>query len=51
MCSYISFRDGSEDVPRPRTAEELFKLRNGQEQERIKKSKATGVMWQEDYLR
>jgi hypothetical protein len=51
MCGGMLEYRGEDDIPRPRTAEELFKLRNGQEQERMKKSKANGTVWQEDYLR
>jgi hypothetical protein len=50
MCDKASYRSGHEEVPKPRTAEELFRIRNGQEKQRKAKSKATGDIWQKDYL-
>ncbi len=52
LCGAIKeFRGDNEGIPRPRTAEELLAIRNRQEEERKRKSKSTGDVWQEDYLR
>ena len=52
MCSYTSFRSGrEEEVPRPRSAEQLLALKQKKEEAMRKGRHATGVQFEEDYLR
>jgi len=52
VCDKASFRSGHDDdeIPKPRTAEQLRKASIELEEVRKKKF-ATGIQWQEDYLR
>jgi hypothetical protein len=52
MCDKAAFRSGhEEDVPRPRTAEELRELAQKKQADREKKSKANGKAMMEDNFR
>ena len=51
MCDKAAFRSGKEDVPKPRTAEELLELAQKKQADREKKTKTNGTKWQGDYLR
>ena len=52
MCDKSAFRSGHDDeIPRPRTAEELRELAQKKQADREKKTKTNGTKWQGDYLR
>lgn len=52
MCSYISFRDGSEDdIPKPRTAEQIYEQAKKKNQYRMEAKHSSGTEWIFDYIR
>jgi len=51
LCDKRAFRSGHEEIPKPRTAEELLELAQKKQSDREKKTKTNGTKWQGDYLR